>query len=83
MLAAFVGLGVAQQAMGQTQEAMASFETAATVEPNSSLLFAETCKQYLKANIATAASYFDDGCCKIGSMRIQNCFSRFSMTLAS
>ncbi len=48
MLTAFVGMGVAQQRLGMNEEALRSFEMAANVEPNSSLLFSESARLYLK-----------------------------------
>ena len=47
LLSAYVGLGVAQHAIGETDEALASFELAASVEPNSTLLFSETARLQL------------------------------------
>jgi tetratricopeptide (TPR) repeat protein len=47
-----VGLGVARQALGQTEEALASFEAAAAVEPNSTVLFSEIARLQLKVSAA-------------------------------
>ena len=55
ILGAYVGMGVAQQAMGQTEEALASFEMAAGIEPNSTLLFSEIARLQLKVSAAQQA----------------------------
>jgi len=49
LLTAFVGLGVSQHAAGQTQDAHATFDLAASLAPNSTLLFSETNRLHLKA----------------------------------
>ena len=51
LLTACVGLGIAQHEMGHTDEAMASFEMASSVEPNSTLLFSETARLHLKMSV--------------------------------
>jgi tetratricopeptide (TPR) repeat protein len=52
MLVNYVGMGVAQAAMGRETDAINSFELAAAVEPNSTLLLAEMAKLQLKAALA-------------------------------
>lgn len=48
----YIGIGVAQAAAGRTAEAMNSFDLAATVEPNSTLLLTEMARLQLKASLA-------------------------------
>ncbi len=52
LLAAYVGLGVAQQEAGRTDEARESFDIAAAVEPNSTLLFSEIARLQLGVSAA-------------------------------
>ena len=52
LLSAYIGLGVAQHALGHRDEALASFEMAAAVEPNSTLLFSETARFQLKVSVS-------------------------------
>ena len=49
LMTAFVGLGVAQHLCGREREAQATFDLAASLEPNSTLLFAETARLQLKS----------------------------------
>jgi len=58
LLTCYVGLGVAQAAMGQRSEAMSSFDLAAAVEPNSTLLLTEMAKLQLRS---AAADEQEDG----------------------
>jgi tetratricopeptide (TPR) repeat protein len=51
LLTAYVGLGVAQHELGQIDEALASFEMAASVEPNTTLLSSETARLHLKMGV--------------------------------
>ena len=48
----YVGMGVAQAAMGDTAAALNSLELAAAIEPNSTLLLTEMAKLQLKAAVA-------------------------------
>jgi len=48
---AFVGLGVAQHAGRHTDEAYATFDLAANLEPNSTLLFCEASRLQLKSDV--------------------------------
>lgn len=48
LMTAFAGLGVAQYAAGRRREAGGSFDLAASLEPNSALLFSETIRLHLK-----------------------------------
>lgn len=50
VVAAYVGLGVAQEDAGRDAEAAATFDLASSVEPNTTLLFAETTRLQLKAD---------------------------------
>lgn len=59
VLTCYVGMGVAQAAGGQTAEAMNSFDLAAAVEPNSTLLLTEMAKLQLKS--AAAEQYVSPG----------------------
>ncbi|MCJ7544753.1 MAG: tetratricopeptide repeat protein [Phycisphaerae bacterium] len=52
LLVSYVGIGVCQAAMGRREDAISSFELAAAVEPNSTLLLAEMSKLQLKAVLA-------------------------------
>ncbi|KKL20256.1 hypothetical protein LCGC14_2457280, partial [marine sediment metagenome] len=52
VLVNYIGIGVAQAAAGRTAEAMNSFDLAATVEPNSTLLLTEMARLQLKASLA-------------------------------
>ncbi len=52
VLANYVGLGTAQAAQGQTGEAMKTFDLAAAVEPNSTLLLSEMARLQLKVAVA-------------------------------
>ncbi|MBU0640507.1 MAG: tetratricopeptide repeat protein [Planctomycetes bacterium] len=48
LITAFVGLGVSQDAAGREHEAQATFDLAASLEPNSTLLFSETARLQLQ-----------------------------------
>ena len=48
----YIGMGVAQEAAGRRAEAMNSFDLAAAVEPNSTLLLTEMARLQLKAAVA-------------------------------
>jgi len=48
LMTAFAGLGVAQQASGYEREALATFDLAASLEPSSTLLFAESARLQLQ-----------------------------------
>jgi superkiller protein 3 len=48
LMCAFVGLGVAQHAAGHEQEAHATFDLAASLEPNTTLLFSEATRLRLR-----------------------------------
>ncbi len=48
----YVGLGVAQAASGDVEQAMNSFDLAASIEPNTSLLMTEMARLQLKAAVA-------------------------------
>ncbi|MFW6061688.1 MAG: tetratricopeptide repeat protein, partial [Planctomycetota bacterium] len=52
----YVGAGVAQWELGQREDAMNSFDLAAAVEPNSTLLLAETARLHLKSSLADGLS---------------------------
>ena len=52
ILVNYIGIGVAQAAAGRTADAMNSFDLAATVEPNSTLLLTEMARLQLKASLA-------------------------------
>ncbi len=54
VLLCYVGMGVAQAAMGERSDAMNSFDLASAVEPNSTLLLAEMTKLQLKSAVADA-----------------------------
>jgi superkiller protein 3 len=49
LLTAFVGLGVAQHVAGSERDAQATFDLAASLAPNSTLLFSETNRLHLKS----------------------------------
>lgn len=49
LMTAFVGLGVSQHAAGRECEALASLDLAASLEPSTTLLFAEAARLQLKA----------------------------------
>ena len=49
LLTAFIGLGVAQSASGSEGDAQATFDLAASLAPNSTLLFSETNRLHLKS----------------------------------
>lgn len=51
-LASYIGLGVAQEAAGNREAALNSFDLAGAVEPNSTLLLAEVARLQLKAALA-------------------------------
>jgi len=55
LLLAFVGLGLAQHLAACEQDARATFDLAASLVPNSTLLFFETNRLYLKADRQTHA----------------------------
>ncbi len=58
VIEALVGLGVTQEALGHHQEALATFEAAATAEPNSTKLFVETARIHLSAAAARQADRY-------------------------
>lgn len=60
LLIAYVGLGVAQLEIGKREDAMASIEMAAGVEPNSSLLFSEMARLQLKASAGRQVEKYVD-----------------------
>lgn len=62
LLTMFIGLGVSQSAAGRTAEAAATFDLAAGLAPNSTLLFSETNRLYLKTQRQRqlAAQEFDE-----------------------
>lgn len=49
LLVAYVGLGIAQHHAGRPTDAMATLDLAASIEPNSTLLFSEMARLQLKA----------------------------------
>jgi tetratricopeptide (TPR) repeat protein len=49
LMLAFVGLGVSQHSAGSAHEALASFDLAASLEPSTTLLFAEAARLHLQA----------------------------------
>lgn len=53
LLSAFIGLGVAQHANGATNEALATFDLAANLAPNSVLLYGETNRLQLRVESST------------------------------
>jgi tetratricopeptide (TPR) repeat protein len=53
LMTAYVGLGVAQSAGGQDAAALATFDLAAALEPNSSLLMREMARLQLKSALAS------------------------------
>jgi len=55
LLACYVGLAVAQMSDGRIADAMNSFELAGAVEPNSTILLAETARLQLKCAVAEEA----------------------------
>ncbi len=62
VLLSYVGLGVAQAAAGRRPDAINSFDLAAAVEPNSTLLLAETARLQLKVALADEfAKSFETG----------------------
>lgn len=61
LLAAFVGLGVAQRAAGREDDAWGSLDLAVSLAPNSTLLFAETTRLHSKAWRLNRASAGDGG----------------------
>ncbi len=56
LLTAYIGLGVAHQAQGECVAAMSSFDLAAAVDPNSTLLVRETSRLQLKCALQTHAA---------------------------
>jgi len=52
VLLCYVGIGVAKSALGEIADAMNSFQLAAAIEPNGTLLLAEMAKLQLKAAVA-------------------------------
>ncbi len=58
LLSAYVGIGVAQHAQGSDKEALASFEMARNIEPNSTLLFSEVARMHLKAEASKEANRY-------------------------
>lgn len=57
LLTAYVGIGVAHEASGRRQDALASFEMARNIEPNSTLLFSEVARLQLRAAAALEAEH--------------------------
>lgn len=49
LMTAFVGLGVAQHEAGRRREALATFDLAASLEPNTTLLYSEAARLQLRA----------------------------------
>jgi tetratricopeptide (TPR) repeat protein len=74
LMANYVGMGVAQEAAGRHIEAMNSFDLAAAVEPNSTLLLTEMARLQLKATLAdsVAESFGGEGNTPIALMELQN-----------
>ena len=58
LLGAYIGIGVAQHAGGREDEALASFEMARNIEPNSTLLFSEVARLQLKADAGREADRY-------------------------
>ncbi len=58
LLSAYVGIGVAQHAAGHAEDALASFEMARNIEPNSTLLFSEVARMHLKAAASRQSNRF-------------------------
>ena len=58
VIEALVGLGVTQEALGRHRDALATFQTAAGAEPNSTQLFAETARIHLSAAAARQADRY-------------------------
>lgn len=56
LMTAFVGLGVAQQRSGQVEEAQATLDLAASLEPSTTLLFAETARLQVRAESGSGAN---------------------------
>ncbi|MBN2446425.1 MAG: tetratricopeptide repeat protein [Phycisphaerae bacterium] len=61
LITAFVGLGVSQDQIGRLEEAKATFDLAASLEPNSTLLFSETTRLQLSAETNGPAPIDDNG----------------------
>lgn len=58
LLNAYIGIGVAQHADGRANEALASFDMARNIEPNSTLLFTEVARMHLKAAASQQADKY-------------------------
>ncbi len=58
LLAAYIGLGVSQYESGQQEDADETFDQAAVVEPNSTLLFSEVAKLQLKCEAERQANMY-------------------------
>jgi tetratricopeptide (TPR) repeat protein len=58
LLSAYIGLGVAQHESGAADDARLSFEMAAGVEPNSTLLFSEMARLHLRTGAARQATRY-------------------------
>lgn len=59
LMTAFVGLGCAQHACGRTNESLATFDLAASLEPSTTLLFAESARLQLQTERAHAETVGD------------------------
>ncbi|MCG8408733.1 MAG: tetratricopeptide repeat protein [Phycisphaerales bacterium] len=68
LLSAYVGIGVAQHAKGCTDQAMASFDMARNIEPNSTLLFSEVARMQLKAAASAESDSYLMGSEKTGTL---------------
>jgi tetratricopeptide (TPR) repeat protein len=58
---AYVGLATAQKLAGNSSDALATLSLAAAIQPNSSLLFAETATLQFKINLAEDSPFCDEG----------------------
>ena len=74
VLTNYVGMGVAQAAAGNQVEALNSFDLAAAVEPNSTLLLAEMARLQLKAAVADefTRSFQDDQSPAVDDIRLDH-----------
>ncbi|MEE8169412.1 MAG: tetratricopeptide repeat protein [Phycisphaerae bacterium] len=58
LLTAYVGLATAQEAAGRRLESRTTYEMAASIEPNSTLLFSEMARMQLKAAVGRQAEHY-------------------------
>jgi tetratricopeptide (TPR) repeat protein len=58
LLTAYVGLGVAQHEGGKVEDAMATLEMAANIEPNTTLLFSEMARLQLQSAVSRQADQY-------------------------